>query len=1108
MSARSLGASICASVGATTGLKRLRSLLLWIGATVVLAFATSRCIAARPYQPVFGDPLREPWRWRSFADMNGLETQCIIEAKDGAIWFGTADGLSSYDGFEWKRCLASEGGVIAGWVAGMCNEPDGALDVAGWWGISQLRDGHWTRLVPAVGVRFGDVRRLAIASDGTLWAATSWGPLRRSGEHWTLYTDAATATRIRKDERYRFLTVVVLPEGVLAKTRPSSRSTNRIDLTELAVDAKGQAWFGTKGGEILRGVISSDKTAGSAEAPEVTWSLYNEADGLVSGAIPAILPVNDGSVWVVMSPSEKVNVFDGTTWRALPIPAPGVAAVGAHLLQTHDGVIWISARYVLFAYRDTQWQTYQKPDAPIPTALNFLLQSRDGALWIVGPTTDFQRIDYETPRWLTFQDLNFQWQSPNGAQWFLHRDGRVVLHEGDRWVSFGEEDGLMDTPVALLGARDGALWAAGSHQRTAATARFDGQKWTRETHPNFAWGIDWRALFESSDRSVWFGAAVDSSGPKQHRDGILQFREGKWIHHHQPGRSPREDGAEDIATLLPPSHRPEPIEKFACFGESADGKIWAGRNILTFYDGKKWTEFFPSDELRFGIIESMLTTRDREVWIGARQYGAARYDGQNWRQFHGKGNLLSNSIRSLAQTTDGSIWAATDRGFSRFDGNTWMDDAVPEELSLPHEGGSLKASPSGQLWINRYTVNWNQRAWPKATPPGPTSPFLTIRHQFAGQPPRTMITAGSDHVAQPGNISILWAGEAPWRNPKDVRLQFSFRLDNQPWSPFTSELGHAFFTLPSGRHHFEVRARDQDFNIDPTPATLDFTVLPPVWKQTWFIALMIGLSVLLSIQTFRVLLEKRRLQLAHDELENRVRQRTAQLEMANRELQSFSYSVSHDLRAPLRSIDGFSRSLMEDYEATLDNEGREDLRRIRAAAQRMGNLIDAMLDLARLTRGALRPTEANLSVMAHEIVEELARNDPSSKVEIVIAPDVVVTGDPALLRNVLQNLLNNAWKFTAKKPGARIEFGVTTRDGEAVYFVRDNGAGFDRSAARNLFGAFQRFHTSDEFPGTGIGLATVQRIIHRHGGRVEAESRPGEGAMFYFTLPAHTKATD
>ncbi len=237
------------------------------------------------------------------------------------------------------------------------------------------------------------------------------------------------------------------------------------------------------------------------------------------------------------------------------------------------------------------------------------------------------------------------------------------------------------------------------------------------------------------------------------------------------------------------------------------------------------------------------------------------------------------------------------------------------------------------------------------------------------------------------------------------------------------------------------------------------------------------------------------------QLDQRVRERTAQLEAANKELESFSYSVSHDLRAPLRAIDGFSQALLEDYSAKLDKEGRQHLHRVRAAAQRMGQLIDDMLSLSRVTRGEMRMEKVRLSGLAQEIAGELARREPERNVVFTIAPEAVVTGDSRFLRVALENLLGNAWKFTSKRPVARIEFGVTEQEGRRVYFVRDNGAGFNMQYADRLFAAFRRLHTTEEFPGTGVGLATVQRILHRHGGRVWAESETDCGATFFFTLP-------
>lgn len=226
----------------------------------------------------------------------------------------------------------------------------------------------------------------------------------------------------------------------------------------------------------------------------------------------------------------------------------------------------------------------------------------------------------------------------------------------------------------------------------------------------------------------------------------------------------------------------------------------------------------------------------------------------------------------------------------------------------------------------------------------------------------------------------------------------------------------------------------------------------------------------------------------------------AELDALNKELESFSYSVSHDLRAPLRAIDGFSQALAEDYANRLDEEGRSYLARVRQAAQRMGFLIDDLLQLARVTRTEVAREEVDLSDMAGKVMQELQRTAPQRRVVSTIMPGLRALADARLMRVVLDNLLGNAWKFTGGRDPAEIEFGVENIGGERAFYVRDNGAGFDMTYAGKLFGAFQRLHDAAEFPGTGVGLATVQRILRKHGGRIWAEAKPNEGAVFHFTL--------
>jgi light-regulated signal transduction histidine kinase (bacteriophytochrome) len=235
-------------------------------------------------------------------------------------------------------------------------------------------------------------------------------------------------------------------------------------------------------------------------------------------------------------------------------------------------------------------------------------------------------------------------------------------------------------------------------------------------------------------------------------------------------------------------------------------------------------------------------------------------------------------------------------------------------------------------------------------------------------------------------------------------------------------------------------------------------------------------------------------------LEQRVADRTAQLLAVNKELEAFSYSVSHDLRAPLRHINGFSQALLADYADKLDEMGKSYLQEVRSASQEMAQLIDDVLELARVTRSEMQREEVSLSELACSAVADLQKTNGRQAVTVNIEEGLCTRGDKRLLKIVLSNLLGNAWKFTSKQDKAEITFGSERGNGEISYFVRDNGAGFDMTYVNKLFGAFQRLHNAAEFEGTGIGLATVQRIVHRHGGRVWAEGTVDGGATFYFTL--------
>ena len=329
--------------------------------------------------------------------------------------------------------------------------------------------------------------------------------------------------------------------------------------------------------------------------------------------------------------------------------------------------------------------------------------------------------------------------------------------------------------------------------------------------------------------------------------------------------------------------------------------------------------------------------------------------------------------------------------------------------------------------------------------------------------------------------------------------------DMNPEEAPTVEIGLKFF---QGDSRKKIEAAIRDAVANQQPYDLELAMLTAAGNHKWVRT--IGQPVIENGQVVKVrgsfqdITEHKRaaeeIQRLNADLERKVAERTGELEIANKELETFSYSVSHDLRAPLRTIDGFSQAILEDCADKLDAQAQGYLNRVRAATQHMGHLIDDLLKLAKVTRAEINRESVDLSELANNVQESLKASMPERHVDWIVQPSLIAYGDARLLSIVFENLLGNAWKFTGQQTYARIEFGMQEGEGGAVYFVRDNGVGFDMTYAGKLFGAFQRLHNVSEFPGTGIGLATVQRIIHRHGGCIWAESEPGNGACFYFAL--------
>jgi ligand-binding sensor domain-containing protein/signal transduction histidine kinase len=508
-------------------------------------------------------------------------------------------------------------------------------------------------------------------------------------------------------------------------------------------------------------------------------------------------------------------------------------------------------------------------------------------------------------------------------------------------------------------------------------------------------------------------------------------------------------------------------------------------------------------------VLSFAVENDTAVWIGTGN-GLNRFNPGTgtFASFSSKNGLPDDVIKGIVFDDSGRLWVSTNKGLCRF--NTKNGDCKNLTKSDGLQGNEFNMKSALKLHDGRLLfggTNGFNMIYPERIIENRNVPRILITDFLIFNKPANIGVKGSPLKAQVSatdeitlshkqSVFTFYFSAMDFTIPEKNQYAYIMEGFDQGWNFVGTQRMATYTNLGPGRYTFRVKGSNNDGVWNETGTSIRITITPPFWRRWWFQGG--GLLFLAGLAFGSYKMRTARIRALNRDLERHVKERTAQLETTNRELEAFTYSVSHDLRAPLRGMAGFSQMLLEDYAGKIDDRGKDYLQRIQGASHRMGNLIDDLLKLSRLTRSEMHFSRVNLSGLVESIMREYQKAHPERRMTFTVAGGLMVQGDAPLLEVMLRNLVDNAWKFTSRTADANIEFDATQKDGATVYTLRDNGVGFDSAYSEKLFEVFQRQHV--DFDGTGVGLATVRRVIHRHGGRIWAEGIVDKGAVFSFTL--------